>query len=50
MKEYWIFGAIRPANYPYRRLIGLAYLSLPHEKEGIFAGFVGTTQKIVTSF
>lgn len=48
-KEDWSFRAIRPANYPYRRLAGLAHLIVRHEKEGMFADFVGTYQKIITS-
>ncbi len=43
----WSFRAIRPANYPYRRLAGLAHLLTRHEKAGIFADFVGTYQKIL---
>ena len=39
-KEDWSFRAIRPANYPYRRLAGLAHLIVRNEKEGIFADFV----------
>lgn len=48
-KTDWSFRAIRPANYPYRRLAGLAHLIVRHEKMGIFADFVGTYQKILTS-
>ena len=48
-KEDWSFRAIRPANYPYRRLAGLAHLIVRHEKEGMFANFIGAYQKILTS-
>jgi hypothetical protein len=49
MKEDWGFGAIRPANYPYMWLVGLAHLNLPLGEESIFAGFVGTYQKTIIS-
>ncbi len=39
-KRDWSFRAIRPANYPYRRIAGLAYLLVLHEKKGMFANFV----------
>ena len=45
----WCFRAIRPANYPYRRLAGLAHLIVRHEKAGMFADFMGSYQKILTS-
>ena len=48
-KEDWSFRAIRPANYPYRRLAGLAHLLVRHEKSGMFADFIGSYQKIITS-
>ena len=41
--------AIRQANYPYRRLAGLAHLIVRHEKAGMFADFMGSYQKILTS-
>lgn len=44
-KEAWSFRAIRPANYPYRRLAGLAHLLVRHEKAGMFADFIGSYQK-----
>ncbi len=47
-KESWCFRAIRPANYPYRRLAGLAHLIVRHEKSGLFADFIGSYQKILT--
>ncbi len=48
-KKDWCFRAIRPANYPYRRLAGLAHLIGRHEKTGMFADFMGSYQKILTS-
>jgi hypothetical protein len=48
-KEAWSFRAIRPANYPYRRIAGLAHLVARHEKEGLFADFMGSYQKILSS-
>jgi hypothetical protein len=48
-KKDWSFRAIRPANYPYRRIAGLAYLIERHEKEGMFADFMGSYQKILAS-
>ena len=39
-KKDWCFRAIRPANYPYRRIAGLAYLVVLHEKKGLFANFI----------
>ena len=45
----WCFRAIRPANYPYRRLANLAHLIVRHEKAGMFADFMGSYQKILTS-
>ena len=43
------FRAIRPANYPYRRLAGLVYLIMRHEKEDMYTDYVRTYQKILTS-
>ena len=48
-KKDWCFRAIRPANYPYRRIAGLAHLIVRHEKAGMFADFMGSYQKILTS-
>lgn len=48
-KGNWGFRAIRPANYPYRRLAGLAHLLVRHEKEGMFADFIGSYQKILST-
>ena len=48
-KKDWCFRAIRPANYPYRRIAGLAHLIVRHEKTGMFADFMGSFQKILTS-
>ena len=45
----WSFRAIRPANYPYRRIAGLAYLIERHQREGMFADFIKKYQKILTS-
>jgi hypothetical protein len=39
-KKDWCFRAIRPANYPYRQIPGLAYLIVLHEKKGLFANFI----------
>lgn len=39
-KKDWSFRSIRPANYPYRRIAGLAHLLVLHEKKGMFANFV----------
>ncbi|PIQ96333.1 MAG: hypothetical protein COV67_10065 [Nitrospinae bacterium CG11_big_fil_rev_8_21_14_0_20_56_8] len=36
----WKFGGIRPANFPYRRIAGLARLLLRHEAQGMFADFL----------
>ncbi len=35
----WKFGGIRPANYPYRRIAGLAHLLVRSQPEGMFAVF-----------
>ncbi|KMP11030.1 hypothetical protein UZ36_05815 [Candidatus Nitromaritima sp. SCGC AAA799-C22] len=35
----WKFSGIRPANYPYRRIAGLARLVARYQKEGMFAAF-----------
>jgi hypothetical protein len=48
-KEDWIFQAIWPANYPYKLLAGLVHLILHHEKEDMFADYVRTYQKFLTS-
>ena len=48
-KEAWSFRSIRPANYPYRRLAGLAHLLVRHEKQGMFADFMGIYQKMLAS-
>lgn len=48
-KKDWSFRAIRPANYPYRRIAGLAHLIIRHEREGIFADFIMSYQKILAS-
>ena len=48
-KRDWSFRAIRPANYPYRRLAGLAHLLVRHQKTGMFADFIGSYQKILAS-
>lgn len=39
-KKDWSFRSIRPANYPYRRIAGLAHLIYRHEKKGLFADFI----------
>jgi hypothetical protein len=31
---------IPPANFPYRRITGLAYLVVLHEEKGLFANFI----------
>jgi len=49
-QKSWSFRGIRPANYPYRRLAGLAHLLVRHEKTGMFADFINSYQKILTSF
>ncbi len=36
----WQFGKMRPANFPYRRVAGLARLLLSHSKPGVFASFM----------
>jgi hypothetical protein len=48
-KKDWSFRAIRPANYPYRRIAALAHLMVRHEKAGIFADFMGSYQKILAA-
>jgi len=48
-KEDWSFRTIRPANYPYRRIAALAHLIVRHEKEGMFADFIRSYQKILAS-
>lgn len=35
-RGHWKFGGIRPANFPYRRLAGLAHLVVRHWNSGIF--------------
>jgi hypothetical protein len=48
-KKSWSFRWIRPANYPYRRLAGLAHWIVRHEETGLFADFIDSYQKILTS-
>jgi hypothetical protein len=48
-KEDWVFRTIRPANYPYRRLARLVDLIVRHRRESIFADYVRTDQKILTT-
>lgn len=41
---HWKFGGIRPANFPWRRIAGLAHLIVRHEKNGLFADYMETFQ------
>ena len=45
----WRFRSIRPANYPYRRIAGLAHWIVRHEKTGMFADFINRYQEILAS-
>ncbi|MZH14038.1 MAG: DUF2851 family protein [Nitrospinae bacterium] len=47
-KKHWSFRSIRPANYPYRRIAGLAHLLVFHEKKGMFADFVHQVSQLET--
>jgi len=47
-KKDWSFRSIRPANYPYRRIAGLAYLVALNEKKGLFANFIQALSKLKT--
>ncbi len=40
----WKFGGIRPANFPYRRIAGLAHLIVRHEENGLFADYMQAFQ------
>ena len=41
---HWKFGGIRPANFPWRRIAGLAHLIVRHEANGLFADYMETFQ------
>jgi hypothetical protein len=41
----WKFGGIRPANYPWRRIAGLAHLLVSHEENGLFADYMKIFQE-----
>ncbi len=41
----WKFGGIRPANFPWRRIAGLAHLIVRHEENGLFADYMKTFQE-----
>jgi len=43
--DCWQFSGLRPANYPYRRIAGLASLLVRHLNGGIFADFITTLKK-----
>ncbi len=45
-KKDWSFRSIRPANYPYRRIAGLAYLVVLNEKKGLFTNFIQAISKL----
>jgi len=40
----WKFGGIRPANFPWRRIAGLAHLIVRHGESGLFADYMETFQ------
>lgn len=40
----WKFGGIRPANFPWRRIAGLAHLIVRHEENGVFADYMQAFQ------
>ncbi len=44
----WKFGGIRPANFPYRRIAGLAHLIVRHEETGMFADYMKIFQENMT--
>ncbi|MEE9259196.1 MAG: DUF2851 family protein [Nitrospinaceae bacterium] len=46
-KRIWQFGGIRPANYPYRRIAGLAHLIVGHLADGMFSDYVKVFQSLV---
>ena len=41
----WKFGGIRPANFPWRRIAGLAHLIVHHEENGLFADYMKIFQE-----
>ncbi len=41
----WKFGGIRPANFPWRRIAGLAHLLVRHEENGLFADYMKIFQE-----
>ncbi len=44
----WSFGGIRPSNYPYRRIAGLARLIARHWENGIFTDCLATLKTAIT--
>ncbi|MFQ5449683.1 MAG: DUF2851 family protein [Nitrospinaceae bacterium] len=44
----WKFGGIRPANFPYRRIAGLAHLLVRHESNGLFGDYLGELQSAIS--
>lgn len=45
----WKFGGIRPANFPWRRMAGLAHLMVRHEENGLFADYMQVFQESMTA-
>jgi len=43
----WKFGGIRPANFPYRRIAGLAHLLVRHEANGLFADYMTAFKNVI---
>lgn len=41
----WKFGGIRPANFPWRRIAGLAHMLVRHEENGLFADYMKIFQE-----
>jgi hypothetical protein len=46
----WKFGGIRPANFPWRRIAGLAHLVVSHEEKGLFADYMKIFQESMGAF
>jgi len=45
----WKFGGIRPANFPWRRIAGLAHMLVRHEENGLFADYMKIFQESMGS-
>lgn len=48
-RSCWKFKGIRPANYPYRRIVGLSHLLAQRLKSGMFFDFMKTFQQAASA-